>query len=58
MSDDTGYEPTDPKHPDFYESAVSAWDNRDKTKGRPETDEEDVPEPLYKGDGDDRLQQT
>ena len=27
------YEPDNPKHPDFYEAHVAAWDNRDKAGG-------------------------
>lgn len=32
MDDDTGYDLDDPKHPSFYERAVWAWDNRDKSQ--------------------------
>ncbi len=32
---DSGYELSDPKHPDFHSVHSDLWDNRDKTKERP-----------------------
>jgi len=33
MADETGYALEDPKHPTYFDRAVEAWDNRDKTQG-------------------------